>query len=115
MEPPNELFRTICESETVKEFYTTPIHRFFRLKAVPGVHDREEILLGKQGLKTPMDLVLKIREYRCHRSYYNQRWRTLKLVDYLENIGISGMNLYMVAVSIVCIELKAPVKGSISL
>ena len=115
MEPSNELFRIICVSKPVKEFYTTPIHRFFRLKAVPGVHDREELLLGKQGIKTPMDLVLKIRESRGHKFYDNQRWRTLKLVDYLENIGISGMNLYMVAVSIVCIELKAPVKGSISL
>ena len=111
MEPPNELFRSICVSESVKEFYTTPIHRFFRLKAVPGIYEREEIILGRHGLKTPMDLVLKIRESRNHELYENQRWRTLKLIDYLENIGLSGMNLYKVAVSIICIELKAPRRG----
>ena len=115
MEPPNELFRMISSSDPVTEFCSTPIHRFFRTKAIPGVHEKEELLLAKKGFRNPMDLVLKIRELRGCKMYYCKRWRTLWMIDYLEGFGICGLNSYQAAVSLVNIEAKAPREGLIAL
>jgi len=115
MDPPNELFRIISRSDPVVEFSSTPIHRFFRTKAIPGVHEKEELLLSKRGFNNPMDLVVKIRELRCDKRYHSKRWRTLWMIDFLSNFGICGMNVYKAAVSLVNIETKAPREGLISL
>ena len=115
MDPPNELFRLICVSKPVKEFYSTPIHRFFRLKAVPGISDKDEHRLLKKGMKTPMDLVCKIREYKKNKNYRSQRWRTLQMVEYLNDIGMHALRVYQAAVSIVSIEMNAPREGVIAL
>lgn len=114
-EPPNELFREICVTFQVREFYSTPIHRFFTVRAIPGIHRYTELILFKKNVRTPMDLVKYLRLEHGHFNYNCQRWRTLYMVNYLRKHGLEGMNLYRAAVSIVCIELNAPKNGEISL
>lgn len=109
------VFLRIAHTKDVKEFYFTPIHRFFSTRGVPGITPVWEKLLYKKGIKTPMDLVFILREKVCG-TYIPMRDRVMLLARYLVKLGVHRpRDVYTAAVSITLVEGRAPVNGRIAL
>lgn len=113
MYPPQSMFNEIARHEYIKRFYLTPIHRIFNTRGIPGINRDDEKLLEGCGVKTPMDLVTELRNNTPINA--STRCKTVYMVDFFTRNKLQGRNIYIAAVSIVCIEVSAPKDGRLSL